>query len=158
MRKRLACNQSNEFLEAWEDVLRVFPSNSMCERYNIKKLRKFKVPILRIQSVLPSKNSVRADYDYDLLLYINAPVILTSNISVTAGLTNGRVGKIIRPVFSPRSKFPVYIIVSFKDWDQETILGGVPIPLISQDFLDIDNSYKSKRFPLRQASALTIFK
>lgn len=73
-------------------------------------------------------------------------------IQIITGLTNGRLARIIRPIYFKSTKYPDLIILDVEGWNGQTIFGGLPVKV------QLIQKTKQKQFPIRQAIAQTLHK
>lgn len=160
LQSRLSNNLDDVTRDSFKDAIRVYPDNFMCQRYHIKNLVSSCVkPILKLTSILVASRQKRAPRDFDQFFYEGLRVYITSNVSASAGVTNRRQGVIVRPVYSDKgASYPKFIIVNLDNWTGPKYYGGVPIPLLQDEVAGGGPTNRVKRFPIRQAQAVTLFK
>ena len=160
-----------------EDCTYILSTNESCNNKNFEKHKGLNKPIVLIEAehdnqVTKSKSTESCRrLQSQLYLSINSRVMLLWNLSITAGLVNGSIGKVVNFVYTTSMEtnkppqLPTFIIIEFPCYCGSPFFQGttrtkwVPLFPSTYEFEDYDGTKRfRKQYPLQCAWALTTWK
>ena len=167
---RLPLDERRSFAPA----IRLYPTKSMVNAFNLDRLRQLDVPVLRIKAINKGTGASDADMEdagrleKELFLCRYARVMLTYNLNIGQGLVNGSMGTIFaflwnEGVQNPRDTMPAYVLINFDGYTgpMAVDIDGtfyVPIAPRMQQFDVQSKVCQRTQFPLMLSAAVTIHK
>lgn len=158
-------------LDSFKDAIHLFRTNQECTDYNIEKLVELKQPIAKIFAQHSPAAAAKSDANLAggllpiLHLCKECNVMLTCNINVRGGLTNGSMGKVISIIYDfgvVPPNLPRAVLVQFPAFKGPSILpdipGVVPIQAVTNEWKVGNQMWSRQQLPLRLCYGITIHK